>query len=245
MPSGSRPRPVQMAAARQPETAGTFHIGRVFHRMLGVLGPNAVTLLALIALAAVPERALYHLAGDSKIADSLSRLALAFSGLLLQLAVIRLSFDRFADNRTSLGACVGQAFRSFFPVLAIGILAALPLALTLLLVIVPGVMLSLSWSAAMPVRIAEGAGIFACFKRSAELTRGHHWRILAVFLLLGLALAPVLLALQLIWGIPLSLHAMFFDRNWLSRLVFDAALGLVLAATYFELHAAEPAAPSA
>lgn len=231
-----------MAVPRPAQSNGVFQIGRVFGRMFGVLGPNIVTLVALIALAAVPERAMYHLATDSKLMEQLSRLTLAVSGLLLQLAVMRLSFDSFAGNRTSLGASLGQAFRSFFPVLAISILAALPMMLALLLAIVPGVMLSLTWFAAIPVRIAEGAGILACFKRSAELTRGHRWKILAVFLLLGLALAPLLLTVQVLWGIPLSAHALFFDQNWLARLLFNTALGLVLAAAYFELRAAEPAA---
>lgn len=235
-----KPAPGSRPAPRPIEAAGSFRVGRVLRRMLGVLGPNAVTLLALLALAAIPERTLYHLPGsDSKLMDTLSRLALALSGLLLQLAIMRLSFDAFAGKRANFGACVGQAFRSFFPVLAISILMVLPVSLALLLAVAPGVMLSLAWSVAVPVRIAEGDGIIACLKRSAELTRGHRWKILAVFLLVGFALAPLLLALQVLWGIPISAHSLFFARNWLARLVFYTALGLALSAVYFELRMTE------
>jgi len=224
------------------ESLAGFRIGRVFRHMMGVIGPNAITLVALIALAAAPERALYHFAHfDDKMMDSLSRLTLSLSGFLLQIAAMRLSFDAFAGNKASFSACVGQAFRSFFPVLGMGLIAVLPLALAFALAIAPGVILSLSWAVLVPVRVAEGVGILACHSRSTALTRGHRWKLLATFLLLGFVLAPIMLGLQTIWGLPLSAHALFFDQNWLARRVFNAAIGLVLAAAYRELRAAEPA----
>jgi hypothetical protein len=99
----------------------------------------------------------------------------------------------------------------------------------------------MAWSVLVPVQVAEGVGVIACFKRSAELTRGHRWKILAVFLLLGVGMAPLLLVLQTLWGVPLSADAQFFVQNWLARLLFDAAVGLTLAGVYWELRAAEPA----
>lgn len=229
--------------AMPDESSDSFRIGRVFSHMLGVVGPNFITFVALIALAAVPERALYHLVHvDDKMMDLLSRLTLALCGLLLQIAIMRLSFDSFAGNKADFGACIGQAFRSFFPALGSGAIAALPVALASLLAVAPGVVLLLSWTMVLPVEIVEGAGILACFGRSAALTRGHRWKLLAVFLLLGFMLTPVLLSLQAVWGLPLSAHAIFFNENWLARLVFNAALGLMLAATYRELRAVEAAA---
>jgi hypothetical protein len=228
--------------ASASDSAAGFGIARVFRRALGAAGGNLITLVALIALAAIPERALYHLVDpESPLLQSLSRLTLVTAGLLLQLAVIRLSLGSFKGKRAGLGACAGQAFRSFFPVMGIGLLAMVPLGLGLLLALVPGAMLAMAWSVLVPVQIAEGAGVIACFKRSAELTRGHRWKILAVFLLLGVGLAPLLLVLQTLWGVPLSAHAQFFAQNWLARLLFDAAVGLVLAGVYWELRETEPA----
>ena len=217
MASSTRPRPSQMAVSRPDETDGTFRIGRVFRRAFGVLKPHGITFLALVALAAIPERVLYHLGGyGSKEMESFTRLALAAAGLLLQLAVMRLSFDVFAENRTSLAACAGQAVRSVLPAMAISLVAAIPVALTLFF-------LSLAWCVAIPARVSEDTHILASLRRSGALTRGHRWKILAVFLLLGFMLAPVFLALQALWGMPLSAHALFFDQNWLARLLFNAS----------------------
>lgn len=226
--------------ARPSDSPAGFGIARVFRRALGAGGGNLVTLVALIALAAIPERALHHFVDpDNRLMQSLSRLTLVTAGLLLQLAVIRLALGSFKGKRAGLGACASQAFVSFLPVMGIGLLALVPLGLGLALALAPGAMLAVTWSVLVPVQVAEGAGVIACFKRSVELTRGHRWKILAVFLLLGLGMAPLLLALQMLWGVPLSAHANFFAQNWLARLLFDAVAGLTVAAVYWELRAAE------
>jgi hypothetical protein len=222
------------------EEAGPFGIGRVLRRALAAIGPNAVTLFALIALAAMPERALYHLVGlDTRLMQSTAKLLLAASGFLLKLAVIRLSLESFAGGRASLGACAGQAFRSFLPVLGMGLVAALPLALGILLLVFPGVMLATSIAAAIPAQIAEGTGVMDSLKRSVELTRGYRWKILAIFLITGAGFVPVLLAMMALWGVPFSAHTQFLAENYLARLLLDTITALVMAALYFELRAAD------
>jgi hypothetical protein len=222
----------------QPDSVatGSFKIGRVFGRIFGILGPNAITIIALIALAAIPERTIVHLIGfDSKHLDIASKTTLTLSGLALQLAMMRLALNAFAGGRASFGECVWQAIRSYLPVIAMGALALLPLVVATLLFAVPGAMLATAWTVTMPVRVAEDAGIFACFTQSAALTRGHRWKIMGTFLLLGVLLAFPILALQPLWGVPLAAHAQFFAENWLVRLIFYAACGLLLASVYFEL----------
>jgi len=51
------------------------------------------------------------------------------------------------------------------------------------LLVVPGFILALAWSVAVPVRVVEQRSFFDCFRRSAELTRGHRW---VLFRLVGL-----------------------------------------------------------
>jgi hypothetical protein len=230
------PDTVQTQAATRFAAGGEFAIGNVLRNAFAAPGANFITFVALIALACMPERILYHTIWHESLAmNALLRFTLMMSGFLLQLAVIRLALDAFAGRQASFGACIAQALRSFFPILGIGFVAALPVAGAFLLLLVPGVMLAMAWSLAVPVRIAEGAGIIACLKRSAELTRGHRWKILAVFLALGVGFVPVLLVMMPLWGMPLSGASIFLTTNWLARPLFDAAAGLVLAALYAEL----------
>lgn len=82
--------------------------------------------------------------------------------------------------------------------------------------------------------------MFASFGRSTALTRGHRWRILAAMLLLGLMMVPVILALMPVWGIHgAGAVKLFLDSNWLMRLIFNAAVGLLIASIYQELLGAE------
>ncbi len=220
---------------------GQFGIGRVFSRASGVIGSDFVTFFALVALFAAPERIVYHtVAGPLGL--SLGKLALAVSSFALQLAVMHLALRRFAGAPASLGACAGKALAAFFPAMFIAVISGLAMGLAAILLIVPGFMVMLAWSLILPVYLGEGGGAFASFKRSSALTKGHRWKILCVMLLLGLMLGVVAGMLMAIWGIHGVMGAIvFFSNNWLMKLVFNAAFGLILAAMYQELAGAREA----
>lgn len=220
----------------------TFAIGGVFRRLFSVLGPDFVTVVALIALFAVPERIAVHTVGyGSPILETVDKIALAFCGFGLQLAVMHLALRRFAGRPAGFASCVGKSLTAYFPAGLVYLISILPIALAMLLAVAPGVMLLTSWAVILPVCLAEEGALFASFGRSAALTRGHRWKILAAMLLLGLPLGLLALAMMPIWGLPVSsLHApmaavVFPKENWLMRLIVNAAVGLLLAAIYQEL----------
>lgn len=71
------------------EQSDRFEIGRVVSRTFAVLGRNAVTFLALTALAAAPERIAVHMIGvDSRLAPSVSTLMTGLASYALQAAMI-------------------------------------------------------------------------------------------------------------------------------------------------------------
>jgi hypothetical protein len=49
------------------------------------------------------------------------------------------------------------------------------------LLIVPGIMLLVMWSVAAPACVVEHTGVFGALSRSRELTRGHRWAILGLY----------------------------------------------------------------
>jgi hypothetical protein len=229
---------VQPAAQteRAAEQGGSFEIGRVISRMCGVLGHNAVTFVALIALAAIPERAAVHLVGmESALAPSVSTIVLFFTCSFLQVAVTQAALSGFAGERPALGDCLAAALWSFFPALGLLILSSLGIAVAAILLVVPGILLALSWSMVLPVCVGEKPGVFACFGRSKALTKGHRGKIFLLALMLGIAAVVAGLLLLPLWGIGFTGPAGFLSDNWLVRLLLAAVSAAGGASVYHEL----------
>jgi hypothetical protein len=91
-----------------------------------------------------------------------------------------------------------------------GLLVGLAIAGGYVLLVVPGVMVAVATTVALPAVSVEGLGAVAAFQRSLDLTRGYRWSIFAAFLgILVLnfvvSLAGALLGLIPILGLLLNL----------------------------------------
>ena len=95
-----RPAQSSARAVAAPDLSPNLEIGRVVSRTFSSLGPHAVTFLALIALAAVPERIGVHLVGlDSKFAGLVSEAMLFLAVCALHPAVVRGTLDVLQGDR--------------------------------------------------------------------------------------------------------------------------------------------------
>jgi hypothetical protein len=75
----------------------------------------------------------------------------------------------------------GKFAQLSWPIISLSLVSSLGITLGLILFVIPGVLLSLAWSVALPVLIAEKLGIVKSLSRSSELTTGSHWQILVAF----------------------------------------------------------------
>jgi hypothetical protein len=76
-----------------------------------------------------------------------------------------------------------------------------------LLLIVPGILLTLRYSLTIPVAVLEEKGVSGSLSRSATLTKGHRGRILLVYLLLGV----LLIITSMLWPFLTMLVAGIFS----------------------------------
>jgi len=67
-----------------------------------------------------------------------------------------------------------------------------------LLVLAAAVWLLLVWLVAIPAAVAERLTPFAALRRSAELTRGHRWRLLALVAVVLVALMPAAMLVNVV-----------------------------------------------
>src|SRR5262249_56873998 len=75
------------------------------------------------------------------------------------------------------------AVRRCWPLIGLALAGLLNLA-GLIVVIVPGLILSTLWFVVLPACIVEQLGAWTSLRRSRELTRGHRWKVLGLTVLL-------------------------------------------------------------
>ena len=76
--------------------------------------------------------------------------------------------------------------RSSAPLIGVGILAGIGIAIGFVLLIIPGLFLLTIWAVIVPVIVIERAGVFDSFGRSRELVRGSGWQVFGVIVVIFL-----------------------------------------------------------
>ena len=169
--------------------SGAFDIGKVIERTFGVVGANFPTLFGLaLVLAALPQ-AVAALALSPSAAGvpnlsplwALGSLVAVVASFVLQAAVVHASVVDLNGGKASFGDSLGVGMANFLPVLGISILMTIGIAFGMILLVVPGVMMAVAWSVAVPAQVVEKTGVIQSFSRSAELTRGSRWAIFGLF----------------------------------------------------------------
>jgi hypothetical protein len=168
-------------------------IGEVLGDTFAVIGRTFVT-LANIAVMFVAIPAVVRIAGvvltpvspAFTFLDAIGALAHAVGTILATNAILVLAMQDLHGQPTDTRVMFQVAARKFWPVVGLVLLIALGVALGLMLVIVPGVILALAWSAAQPALVLEDRGVFDSFKRSLDLTRRKRWSIFLLYFLVVL-----------------------------------------------------------
>jgi hypothetical protein len=198
------------------EGSRRFEMGRVISGTFEVIGRNFVpfTLLALLLgglpnllvglfqLRFVGERSTFQpdwIGGT--LAGGLIMLAAAF---VLQAAIVHATVTDLNGRRVVLGDSLKVGLRNCLPLIGLAILTGLAVAIGLMLLIIPGLILMVVWSVAVPAKVVEKIGVFDAFTRSRDLTRGRRWPIFGLFVLYAIA-AWVLSALVIAAFAPFAL----------------------------------------
>jgi hypothetical protein len=124
----------------------------------------------------------------------------------LMVIPVRAAMRHAARSPVELGDLLGEAWRTYLPVLVIEIILALawgtmPLVDRMLpwvpgarLVLVPALLFLFTvWTVSVPALVAERVGPVVALVRSWELTRGHRWRIFGAFVLISICVGVVAL----------------------------------------------------
>jgi hypothetical protein len=167
----------------------------VFSRIWQIYRDNAAVLIATaFALFAVQFAALLLLSGASVAVGILFWvLSVLYQGMVVELVQGVQSGRRNHSVRDLL--------RSVEPVLlqlmTVSVLFGLGVAIGFVFLIIPGLILLVTWSVVAPVTVLERPGVFAAFARSRELVRGNGWPVFGVIMLVGVTVFVFTLAAEL------------------------------------------------
>jgi ribosomal protein L40E len=111
-------------------------------------------------------------------------------------SAIKLASEQITKGQANLGAAVGFAFSKLLSIWALSIIVGIIVFLGFIALIVPGIILAIMYSLALPVLLIENKGVTESMGRSRQLV-SHRWaKTLGIFL----ALAIIAIAASLIFG---------------------------------------------
>lgn len=175
--------------------AASFTLGNVFSRAFGAMSGAAATVFGISFLLYGIPQALWSIIlpnlilgvqrgefGVFMVAVGLGGLINAALSLLAQGALVRTTIDYSEGKITSIGQAITTGQATILPLLGLGIVVAVCVALASILLLVPGIMLFIMWSVAAPALVDERPGIIGALRRSRELTKGFRWKIFGLLL---------------------------------------------------------------
>lgn len=159
--------------------------------MMFIAIPVAVRIAGVVLTPVSPAFTIVNLIG------SLAHLA---GTIFATNAIMELTMQDLHGQPMDTGVMFRTARGKFWPALGLVILAVLGVALGCVLLIVPGVILALAWSAAQPALVLEDRGVFDSFGRSIALTRHKRWSIFLLYFLVILITVVVEMLLLAFFG---------------------------------------------
>jgi len=253
-------RQVVLIAPPRPGPAsalGHFDLGRVIkHTWAAIAGNGPVFFGAAVALVGGPSAILVlgqsmAFSGAPSAGTSLWLMGtggtLQFIGMcLLQGMVIQAAANGFNGKSTTLGAAFGAGVSMVLPLVGLSIIVTLGITLGYMLLLVPGVILTVLWIVAAPAVVVEKRSIFASLQRSRDLTRGHRWPVfglIVIYVLLAWMVSMFLGAFSLAAGGLVTGGSPNLWANLVAGPVANVLTGVVasagLAALYHELRSAK------
>lgn len=195
----------------QEAMSGGFDFGRILQNTFKVIGSNAM-LFGVGALVLVSAPIFAGTLVSLQFASSPMFAAWIVGGSLLsgvgnfvlQGIVVRAAVTGLNGAPVPASEAISTGLRFFLPLLGMAIVSALGIWLGMILLIVPGIILSILWSVAAPALVVEQKGVFAALQRSRDLTRGNRWAIFGLFVLYVIASFILGMVNQAV-GLPLGI----------------------------------------
>jgi hypothetical protein len=224
-------------------TGREFRIGPIFSRATTIYLQHFLLFTVVALVISIPSL----FGGDSEsILGGIRSFVVAIVGMILnfvgQAVILYGAFQAMRGRAVYVGDAIRRGLSRFWSILGLSILVGLGIAIGLILLIIPGIMLAVRWSVALPACVVENKGPFESMRRSADLTRGHRWKIFGIFVLLligvivaGIIVAAIVGVIVAVGGIVGIVLAAVI--GFVAMAIYTAYLNTVLVMIYHDLRA--------
>ncbi|HEX6741351.1 MAG TPA: hypothetical protein VF079_06100 [Sphingomicrobium sp.] len=197
-----------MASSAPAAGERRMEVGRVFERAFGAVKTNPLVILGIaLVIGALPNLLMTVLFASAASTQAVVTGQISFAGfiaaallsmvvsmvigVIVQGALTRATVSAIDGTQVSFGDSLATGLRVVLPLIGLAIISSIAIGFGFLLLIVPGVILMLMWSVAVPVLVTERRGVFDSLGRSSELAKGAKGRILGIFIVVFIAYAIV------------------------------------------------------
>jgi len=216
-----------------------FRIGDVVVRSWNVLSRHFLTFSVLTGAALAPQLVL--LSGAVHLAPVPLSVSSALAHLILvtfaQAIVIFAAFQDLRGRSVSAGESMTRGLARFLPAVAVAVLSAVAVGIGTIILVIPGLIAWAALSVAMPVCVVERGGPVGSLSRSAELTRGYWWHIIAVYV--GFFLVQSVVSLTIQAAVPGQPHLAATILAWLWSVLYTSYTAVFAAMLYHDLRASK------
>lgn len=117
--------------------------------------------------------------------------------VIMYCVIIQMTMNGLNGRPVRLGEALKLSLSLFFPLLAIAILVFFGVVVGFMLLIIPGIFLSLGWALAFHIKVIEGGTITGALSRSWSLSKGYKRWILLMIIIFGVLAAVIGLVFQI------------------------------------------------
>jgi uncharacterized membrane protein len=218
-------------------TGREFRIGPIFTRSRTIYAANFL-IFTLVAIVTVLP---HQLGGDPQTTGGAAQTFVAvIVGWILQFigqaVILYGAFQAMRGRPVVIGDALRRGFSRFLSLLAISILVGLGVGIGFVLLIVPGIILALRWAVAVPACVVENLGPIDSMRRSAQLTKGHRWKIFGMGVLILVLFIIAIVIIGALVGMGVFVVPQGVGRGLLAAIVGVIVTGIVTA--YFNVVAA-------
>ena len=208
----------QSASAPAAPVLESMNVGMILDKAIHLYSRN---FLLLIAITAIPQ--VFYAVGTLLLADGgTGRPVVGLLGFVLLIvsvvvtgmsggAMTMVVGSRYLGRDTTFGAAYLAALRKAGPIIGATLLAALFVVLAALGLLVPGIILLVSYSLVSPVIMLEGVKGSKSLRRSRLLIKGYRWQAFLLYVLYWCATYAGIIIMAVVVG---ALAGRGFGESW-------------------------------
>lgn len=233
--------PLSILDYRQPVE---FRIGEVIVRSWNTFSRHFLTFVLLVGIAELlPLVLTLYVTRKIDPANPMASGALVFANGLVSFVlstcahaiVVFAAFQDLRGRPVNAGESLRQGIGRLFPVIIASLLTGLLVGVGVLLCLIPGLIALTAMAVVVPACVVERMGPIESMSRSADLTSGHRWPILAVGVAWLLTVFIISLSIRAAMPSDQALPAQLL--NWVWQVLQGSFAAVYAAILYHDLRA--------